>query len=69
MPVARAPGFTAGCMPNQVYAVYLTAVSTRETNVTIVADHLTWCGMATNSQANIVQNIAANMNRILATYE
>lgn len=63
------PGFTAGCLPNQVYAVYLTEVSARETNVTIVADHLSWCAMATNSQASIVQNIAANMNRILATYE
>lgn len=63
------PGFTGGCAPNQVYAVYLTEVSARETSVTIVADHVTFCAAGMNSQLLLVQRIVSNMNSVLATYE
>jgi hypothetical protein len=62
------PGFTGGCAPSQVYAVYLNEAGKRKTSVTIVADHLSFCAAGTNSQLLLVQRLVSATNSVLATY-
>ena len=63
------PGFTGGCTVNQIFAVYISAAGKRKSNVTIVADHISFCAAGTNSQVQIVQRLAASLNTVLATYD
>jgi hypothetical protein len=63
------PGFTGGCTPNQVYAVYISTAGKRKTSVTIVADHLSLCASGHNPQLLLVQRLGTSMNSVLATYD
>jgi len=62
------PGFTGGCGPNQVYAVYMNKIGKRKTSVTIVVDHVSFCAAGTNSQILLLQKLVSGINSVLATY-
>ena len=49
--------------------VYFEPRGSRETNVTFLVDHLSFCAAGTNSQEILAQRFSSNMNSILATFD
>lgn len=63
------PGFTGGCQPDQVVAIYTEKAGKRKTSVTVIVDHLSFCASGTNPESRLAQRVVSNLNTILATYD